>query len=107
MTVASDMVGHSSTRDQLLANVVGQYARRLQDGAPPDVEQLIREHPEHAEELQRLLPTIEAMAQLGLSLPDNSPIPTQTSSSPTAAMGVLGDYRRIRRSWSVATRLWP
>ncbi len=96
MTTASDMVGHSSTRDQLLACVVGQYARRLQDGAPRDVEQFIREHPEHAEELQRFFPTIEAMAQFRLSLRDNSAIATQTTSSPTAAMGVLGDYRIIR-----------
>ncbi|WP_406695676.1 hypothetical protein V5E97_32190 [Singulisphaera sp. Ch08] len=51
--------------DPILARWAAELADRLQAGESPDLERYTREHPERAEQLSRLLPTIAMMVNLG------------------------------------------
>src|SRR5580693_8433161 len=53
--------------DGSLADLVEEYANRLQAGENVDPEELVRKHPEHAEQLRQLLPAAAALAGLGQS----------------------------------------
>jgi serine/threonine protein kinase/WD40 repeat protein len=73
--------------DEALAGLVDELASRLQAGESVDGEELARAHPEHAERLGSLLPTLRALA--ALRTPDES-----DSGAPVT--GVLGDFQIVR-----------
>jgi eukaryotic-like serine/threonine-protein kinase len=50
--------------DQILGELAESFAGRLRAGEAVDVEVFLGEHPEHAEALRRLLPTIRVMADM-------------------------------------------
>lgn len=56
-----------STDGLLLDEVLVQLAEKIDAGEPIDVERCCSEHPEHAERLLRVLPTMAALAELGNS----------------------------------------
>src|SRR5689334_21141485 len=68
----------------------GQIAG-VKAGEPPDLERLLREHPEHAEELRRLLPTVLMLADL--SRPESQGGAPEFGNLPR---GELGDFRIVR-----------
>ncbi len=81
--------------EQLLANLLEQVTRRLDEGGPVDVEQLARVHPKHAERLRELMPTMRAMASWGRTPASGQPAdPHAVGHSPLT--GVLGDFRIVR-----------
>ncbi len=57
-----------SVSDPVLADLMDQLANRLQAGEPLDVEDFLRAHPERSEELRRLLPAVEILADLERSV---------------------------------------
>src|SRR5262249_37160094 len=75
-----------------LGNLLEEFAARLQAGEAVDAEAFAAAHPEHAELLQRLLPTMGVLAGLGGS----------AARSRLAGVGVegprgtLGDFRIVR-----------
>jgi eukaryotic-like serine/threonine-protein kinase len=74
--------------DLSAADLLEELASKLQAGEAVDLEACAREHPEHAEQLLRLLPAIRVLADLSLSAPapqDDGPLPR-----------VLGDFRILR-----------
>src|SRR5262245_53680789 len=92
MTRAVSQSAPPSDTDSALEQLIEQCARRLEAGEPLDVEDYARRHPEHAERLRRVLPAMQALAELGRSV---------SSSRGGAAGGVgprgaLGDYRLVR-----------
>jgi tetratricopeptide (TPR) repeat protein len=80
--------------DPILAELIEQFANRLQAGEAPDVSAFAREHPGYAEELRRLLPGVRMLAELGRSAGagEGSLVPAD----PDAVAGVLGDFRIVR-----------
>ena len=56
--------------DPVLAEWAAELADRIRAGDPVDQESLAAQHPEHAEQLRQLLPTIRMMA--ALMVPDTS-----------------------------------
>jgi tetratricopeptide (TPR) repeat protein len=77
--------------DPVVAELVENLADRLQAGEPVDVEAVLREHPDQAERLRRLLPAVRALADLGSS---GGSAPAPDGGEPVT--GVLGDFRIVR-----------
>jgi serine/threonine protein kinase/tetratricopeptide (TPR) repeat protein len=78
--------------DPLAAELLEEMAARLQAGEPLDVEACIQKHPECAERLRRLLPTVQVLADLGRSGVSVQPSVANDGLTP----GVLGDFRILR-----------
>jgi serine/threonine protein kinase len=78
--------------DPLLANLVEDFATRLQRGEAVEISAYVREHPDHAEPLRRLLPGVQVLAELGRSAGLGEAVPPLLGPEP----GVLGDYRIVR-----------
>ncbi|MGP0067370.1 MAG: WD40 repeat domain-containing serine/threonine protein kinase [Isosphaeraceae bacterium] len=55
----------STEGDSILENLIEECTNRLQAGESIDVDELARRHPEHADRLRRLLPSLEMMAEVG------------------------------------------
>ena len=63
----NESVANNASRlgdDQTLGDLLEGIVEGIQSGQPIDIEQWIREHPEHEERLRRLLPTIQTLTQL-------------------------------------------
>src|SRR5215468_4575346 len=81
--------------DPLLADLVERVTSRLQAGDDLDLEAVLTEHPEHADEIRRLFPALAMLGELRSSALSES----RSRSSrfePPILEGVLGDYRIIR-----------
>src|SRR5215471_7517898 len=73
--------------------LIEELAGKLQAGEPVDVEAYLAEHPDHAERLRQLWPTLEALAKLGPSLGSDG---AGVSPSAEPAPQTLGDFRIVR-----------
>jgi WD40 repeat protein/serine/threonine protein kinase len=118
MTAPASPLKSISVSDPILAELMDQLANRLQAGEPVDVEEVLRAHPERAEELRRLLPAVEILAALerwGISdqgsgvrdqgsddskypglTRDPRPMARGSDPSPLTHPSLLGDFRIIR-----------
>jgi serine/threonine protein kinase len=76
------MIRSAATHDADLADLVEELTGRLQSGAMLDLAILANEFPAHAAELQRLLPTLEALATPGV--PRAQPMAADGQSAPSA-----------------------
>src|SRR5262249_49950640 len=83
------MNGTSQATDHRLADLVEEFANRIQAGQAIDREAFLCEHPEHAEQLRQMLPAIEMLANLGRSAAGPAGLPP----GPAGDLGELGDYR--------------
>jgi serine/threonine-protein kinase len=84
--------------DPLLDRLVEELTRKPQAGEPVDLKAVARAHPEYAEPLQRLLPALEMLADLGQSVASEAPCNEPAGSGPDTAGegGSLGDFRLLR-----------
>jgi WD40 repeat protein/serine/threonine protein kinase len=83
----------SQTADPILDDLLAEFASRLQAGTGADLDTFIRDHPERAEVLRRLLPAIAVLADL-----DQSTATADAGRAPGAPglQTALGDFL-IRR----------
>ena len=80
-----------------LADWVAELVERLEAGEPVDLTALGETHPEQAEELRRMLPTIRRMASFGRAVAGSSGRTGGPGRSrPEAELGRLGDFRLLR-----------
>jgi serine/threonine protein kinase len=79
-----------------LENLLEEFAGRLEAGEAVEVAAFAEAHPEHAEQLRRVLPTMLVLADLGRSASSSGAAPASAGSESEAAPGVLGDFRIIR-----------
>lgn len=94
MTRFLESVAPSANSNQLIDQLLEQIATRLQAGDVIDLSDYIRQYPEQAERLQRLLPTMLAVAEFGKSAASTGlGAPTGDSSS---LSGTLGDFCIVR-----------
>ncbi len=108
--------------DSVLEDLIEECTNRLQAGEPIDLDELAARHPEHAERLRRLLPSLCMMAEVGRTatgplppvLPPEPPLgppqPTRSSWAITASCGSSAGARwasSMRRSGSRSTAEWP
>ncbi len=85
-----------TTADQEFDALVFRVSTALDAGQSLDLTEIAAEHPQHIERLRKLLPTLQAMADLGHSAlaPKSTGRPGGTNSSP--GDGTLGDYAIVR-----------
>ncbi len=93
-----------SQRDRLLAELADRLAEQLADGTSPDVEALVRQHPELADELRGLWATMlvtdcVAAGALSQSTSRTTPLPSSPDDPqhgpPVNAPSVFGDYELL------------
>jgi serine/threonine protein kinase/Tfp pilus assembly protein PilF len=84
----------SANQSAELALLVERLSARLEAGEPVDLEELAREHPEHATELRELLPAMALMVNLSRSGERRGVSPTCDDTG--APLGELGDFRLLR-----------
>src|SRR5262249_31621524 len=96
MSAPKNPLGPGSDADQVLADVVADFANKLQAGEPVDVSAYVLEHPAQAQELHRLLPDMQLLAELGRSAgaAASAGVPVGDSGGPQ--LGALGDFRILR-----------
>jgi serine/threonine protein kinase len=79
-----------------LENLLEECAGRLEAGEAVDVAAFAAAHPEHADQLRRVLPTMLVLAELGRLASAGGAVPPSTGADAEPAAGVLGDFRIIR-----------
>jgi serine/threonine protein kinase len=79
-----------------LEQLLEEFAGRLEAGEAVDIAAFTAAHPEHAEQLRRVLPTMLVLADLGRSASAGGAAPPSTGSDSEAAPGMLGDFRIVR-----------
>jgi serine/threonine protein kinase/Flp pilus assembly protein TadD len=96
MTSASRALGPSGVASPSLAVLVEEFTAKVQGGGEAEVEAYLREHPEYARELRRLLPALRLLADLSRS--GNVVVSSGISAAGVAAelSGTLGDFRLLR-----------
>jgi serine/threonine protein kinase len=75
-------------------SVADEFAERFRRGELPSVSEYIRRFPEHADELQELLPAVVMMEQLKQK--DESQLETLERQAAAANVKQLGDFRIVR-----------
>jgi serine/threonine protein kinase/tetratricopeptide (TPR) repeat protein len=98
MKNVSDPFPSAAASDPALAQLCDEIIERLQAGDRVDLASMAVQYPEHAEQLRRIFPVLEALVDLGASSIHNH---SSTGSSPShGASGptprILGDYRILR-----------
>jgi WD40 repeat protein/serine/threonine protein kinase len=81
-----------SGSDPVLGDLIEEFARKLQAGEDIDPEVYAAQHPDHADQLRRLLPAMQVLAELGRSAPGEVSVPPARA-TPELEPGILGDYR--------------
>jgi serine/threonine protein kinase len=77
--------------DPAVADLVEELTARLKAGEAVDLDACLARHPEHAEELRRLFPTLRMLAEMSLSGSGGGP-----AAAAEAVPGTLGDFRLLR-----------
>ena len=96
MIEPENVVDPTCQADQDFDALVCEVSAKLEAGESVDLDVIAVEHPKHVDRLRKLLPTLQAMAELGhadAALPVVSRKPSPSSELTT---GVLGDYRIVR-----------
>jgi WD40 repeat protein/serine/threonine protein kinase len=89
---AAPLEATADRADTALAELVEQFTARLEAGEVIDVETFALAHPDHAEELRRLLPALQALGELEKSAGARIDAGSGSDDQP----GRLGDYRILR-----------
>jgi serine/threonine protein kinase/Flp pilus assembly protein TadD len=93
-SAAAASVPSPSQSDKGFADLVEELTARLQAGEAVDPEALRRDHPDHADRLEQLLPALRLLVDVSRSRPDGLLALSPADSDPLA--GTLGDFRLIR-----------
>ena len=93
----NERVSQTDDSDGVCLAVFEEVVGKLEKGEPVDLDQYERDHPECVNELRRMMPTLEAMVELGQS-PINARSERGEARHPVdrPATGVLGDFRILR-----------
>jgi serine/threonine protein kinase len=93
MSQTEPPLSHASADDPVLADLVEELTARLQAGQAVDWEEHCRRHPAQADELRRLRPDLQALADLGTRAVQDAAAVALAADGRGA---VLGDFRLLR-----------
>jgi serine/threonine protein kinase/Flp pilus assembly protein TadD len=94
MTAPPGISSPQSKTECVLAELVEELARKLQDSETVDIEAYLDAHAPYAEALRSLLPTVHLLADLGRSAATDN---ARGQASAVSEGGTLGDFRIIRQ----------
>jgi WD40 repeat protein/serine/threonine protein kinase len=86
----------AGSTDARLAELIDELTARLQAGQPLDLEACLRDHPEHAERLAKLLPALQMLADASAARSQGSFGGDDGAALSTPRLGELGDFRLLR-----------
>jgi serine/threonine protein kinase len=94
MTVPIPAASQSRSTEHRLADLIEELSARLEAGEPVELQACLDAHPEHADELRRLYPALQLLADFSRSGEANLP---PDGREPAPALGTpLGDFRLVR-----------
>jgi serine/threonine protein kinase/tetratricopeptide (TPR) repeat protein len=93
MTVRAGSVSDGCRSSAALGALIDELAARMQAGEPVDIDAVLAEHPEQADELRQLLPALQLLADVASSGERRG---VSATCSDGAVAGTLGDFRLIR-----------
>ena len=96
MTPSASPVESAGSSDARLAELIDELTARLQAGAPIDLEACLREHPEHAERLEKLLPALRMLADASASRSGGASTGPAGDDDSAPRLGEVGDFRLVR-----------
>jgi hypothetical protein len=96
MNASANSVSRSQETNAGLVEIVEEATNKLHAGEPVDVEAYVREHPELTEQLRRLLPALDVLAELGQSAVPGDAALTSSVPAHTSELGELVSYRLNR-----------
>ncbi len=93
MRTSRESTSAKSGSERLLAELLEQLTERVQAGHAANLEELLAQCPEHAEEIRRYLPALHSLAEIDASTlgPAGS-----DRGLPGVGLGLLGDFRLLR-----------
>src|SRR6185312_7163536 len=89
-------LGSAVAEDPVLADLVADLADRLAAGEAVNLDEYAARHPDRAEQLRQMWPSVRMMAALGRSEAGAEPRPGRTAVDLPAGFETLGDYRLLR-----------
>jgi WD40 repeat protein/serine/threonine protein kinase len=96
MTAAAPGSSPITASDAVLNDLVEEFANKLQAGEPVDLQAYALQHPDHAEQLLRLLPAVQVLANARRSPASADPPGAAELDAVSSSGHVLGDYRIVR-----------
>jgi WD40 repeat protein/serine/threonine protein kinase len=96
MTLPAPFASQAGAGEQALGLLIDELTAKLQAGESVEVSAYVREHPEHAEALRRLLPALHLLADLGCSADAGAGSGVRPAAAPDEVTGTLGDFRILR-----------
>jgi WD40 repeat protein/serine/threonine protein kinase len=96
MTPSASLREPAGSTDARLAELIDELTARLQAGEPLDLEACRREHPEHAERLDLLLPALRMLAEASAARPQGANAGLAGDAAGAPRLGELGDFRLVR-----------
>ena len=60
-------------RDEQLADLAEEFSRECRDGHSPDAEEYARRHPEFADEIRRIFPSLAVLEEAGKAAGEDKP----------------------------------
>ena len=108
MNRTPDHLLSAAASDPALARLCDEIIERLQAGDRVDMASLALEHPEHADQLRRLLPALEALVDLARRRPSIPPgssrIRATRTSRPRSSAITGSSARSAGAAWASSTR---
>jgi tetratricopeptide (TPR) repeat protein/serine/threonine protein kinase len=96
MTLSASLREPVGSCDVRLAELIDELTARLQAREPIDLEACLREHPEHAERLEKLLPALRMLADASASRSHGAGAGRVNGEVSAPLLGELGDFRLLR-----------
>src|SRR6516164_8191886 len=96
MNAAESLSVRASAADAVLSDLFEEIAAKMAAGEPVDLAAYAAKYPDHAEQLRRLLPAVQVLADLGVSAARGELASTPRIHSADLERGVLGDFQILR-----------
>ena len=97
MTTHRMSTARSTDADSVLADLVDRITRCIQNGQPLDLDAVERDHPDQIDQLRKLLPALETLADLNEPTAGARTRQIQAADDTGNLRVVLGDYHILRK----------
>jgi serine/threonine protein kinase/Flp pilus assembly protein TadD len=92
MSEFAQAVSSKADIDPLVAELVNEFAQKLQSGTPVDIDEFARQYPAHAVQLHKILPALQVLADLEQTAEHDQ----KSHAHPNLTATPLGDFRLVR-----------
>ena len=87
---------HDPTQQNPVEILAEEFAQRIRNGEHPSITDYVKQHPDHAEEIESLFPSIAMMEQLKQQKQESQEQRSVAVKTPADMPKQLGDFRILR-----------